>query len=321
MRSYFTVNDNKIVRSQESDALIHVISTPTDQEKMDIINRLGIDDYDFDAALDPEEISRVEFEKDYTAVIWKQPYRETYSTKALFDVFSIGFFIQGETLIIISRDGDTPFDKKIFEGVNSIHDVLLRYLFYTIRQYADHLKAIKQTKSKIEGKLSKSMENRYFLQMFDISESLIYYIDALEANGAVLSKLLTKANRPNDEKFTLDTEQIDYLEDTIQENTQITKQAEIYSTVLSGLMDARGNIINNNVNVLLKNLTLINVVFLPLNLIASMGGMSEYTVAIGEYHLSWQVGYLLFAIFMVVVGWTLWVGLKHYVGRPVNDES
>ncbi len=31
-------------------------------------------------------------------------------------------------------------------------------------------------------------------------------------------------------------------------------------------MDARGNLVNNNMNTLLKNLTLINVVFLPLNL-------------------------------------------------------
>lgn len=36
-------------------------------------------------------------------------------------------------------------------------------------------------------------------------------------------------------------------------------------------------------NVLLKNLTIINVVFLPLAVLASMGGMSEFTIRIRDY--------------------------------------
>ncbi len=49
----------------------------------------------------------------------------------------------------------------------------------------------------------------------------------------------------------------------------------MYSTVLSRIIDARGNIISNNMSVLLKNLAIINVIFLPLHLLASIGGMPE----------------------------------------------
>jgi magnesium transporter len=73
-------------------------------------------------------------------------------------------------------------------------------------------------------------------------------------------------------------------------------------------MDARGNIINNNMNILLKNLTLINVVFLPLNLIASVGGMSEFTM-MTQGILDWRTAYFLFLIGMVILGIMTWIFL------------
>ena len=54
------------------------------------------------------------------------------------------------------------------------------------------------------------------------------------------------------------------LDDLLIDNDQAARQGHIYSTVLGGLLDARGNIVNNNMNVLIKNLTVVNVVFLPL---------------------------------------------------------
>jgi Mg2+ and Co2+ transporter CorA len=46
----------------------------------------------------------------------------------------------------------------------------------------------------------------------------------------------------------------------------------------SGFDGCAANFVNNNMNVLLKNLTIINVIFLPLNLIAGIGGMSEFSM-------------------------------------------
>ena len=111
----------------------------------------------------------------------------------------------------------------------------------------------------------------------------------------VLTRLRTHAERTG---FAADD--LALLDDLLIENNQCYKQAEIYSTVFSGLMDARGSLVNNNMNVLLKNLTLINVVFLPLNLIASIGGMSEYSMM--TQGLDWRVSYLLFFVAMVAIG-------------------
>jgi magnesium transporter len=124
----------------------------------------------------------------------------------------------------------------------------------------------------------------------------------------VLTKLHAAADR-----LKLTADQIELFDDVIIENQQASKQAGIYSTVLSGLMDARGTIVNNNMNVLLKNLTLINVVFLPLNLIASMGGMSEFSAITKS--LDWRISYGLFSLAMILLGWAIWWWLKKILDR------
>jgi magnesium transporter len=80
-------------------------------------------------------------------------------------------------------------------------------------------------------------------------------------------------------------------------------------------MNARGNLINNNMNVLLKNLTIIKVVFLPLGVIASMGGMSEFTMVLVHYGSGWQIGYAAFTSAMVAVGYLLLKGVQFWIDR------
>ena len=66
---------------------------------------------------------------------------------------------------------------------------LLTFMLRTVRHYVGHLRVIKQISIELEKKITVSMENRHLLQMFALSESLVYYMDAIEGNGAVLGKL------------------------------------------------------------------------------------------------------------------------------------
>jgi magnesium transporter len=125
---------------------------------------------------------------------------------------------------------------------------------------------------------------------------LIYYTNAISGNDTVLTRLRSFA-----EKQTFLTQTVELLDDLIIENTQCYKQADVYATVFAGLMDARGTLINNNMSLLLKKLTIINIVFLPLNLLASVGGMSEFTMMTQGIH--WHISYLFFFIGIILIGW------------------
>jgi Mg2+ and Co2+ transporter CorA len=97
-----------------------------------------------------------------------------------------------------------------------------------------------------------------------------------------------------------------------------TRMAIHYSTVLSGLMDARGTIINNNMNVLLKNLTIINVVFLPLTFFASIGGMSEYSMM--TQGIDWRIAYPAFILAMSVLGLLIWWWVVKMIDRSQKER-
>ncbi len=75
------------------------------------------------------------------------------------------------------------------------------------------------------------------------------------------------------------------------------------------LMDATDSSININQNKDIKRLTIISVVFMPLNLLAGIGGMSEYSMM--THTLPWQVSYAAFTIGLTIVGLLTFVGLRY----------
>jgi magnesium transporter len=309
MKNYFELKNGTVVPSAPETSDILVYALPDDLEKKDLIDTLQIDQHALESALDPDEISRVEFTVDYLYIIWKRPNTASFKQLLKFEVSSMGIFVKQGRLTLILGEGTIPFDAKEFQGATSLHGIILKFFLHTIHHFLGHLKVIKQLNGELQSKLNLSLENQYLLQMFTLGESLIYYLNALEANAAVLTKL-----RSNRDKISFSREELEMLDDIAIEHQQCCRQAQIYSSVLSGLMDARGSIINNNMNILLRNLTLINVVFLPLNLIASIGGMSEYT-KMTEGVIDWGVAYLLFITVMVALGIVTWIFLVKQINR------
>lgn len=314
MQAYFEIRNGSIVTASPDAATIHVFAAPNEAEKQQILTTLQIDRYDLESALDVDEISRIEFGPSRVYAIWKRPMSASFDERLRLEVISVGLFLDAKGLTVVTGDENIPFGSKEFYGVNSPSDVMLRFLLHTVRHYLSHLKTIKQITQELESKISTSMENRYLLQMFALGESLIYYLNAIEANGAVLAKLRSGA-----EKVPLAPAQVESLDDVALDNQQCARQAQIYSTILSGLMDARGTLVNNNMNVLLKNLTLINVVFLPLNLIASVWGMSEYSVITKS--LDWRISYSAFFLGMAVLGWLTWLFLVRSLDRSQRTRE
>lgn len=309
MKIGFALADGAIVTAADqlhADVLVYTV--PDADERREIVERLSLDPHDLESALDADEISRVEFTAGCVSIIWKQPKNVSVAEQLRFDVGSMGLFLHDNRLIVILGEDALSFTGKEFKRCDSSVDILLKLLDHTVRHYLGHLKVIKQLTVELGSKATGSMENQYLLQMLALAESLIYYINAIEANGGVLAKLHAHAQR-----LGLSQEQVDKLHEIAVDNQQCARQARIYSDVVSGLMDARGTIINNNVSVLLKKLTFISIIFLPLNLIASIGGMSEFSMM--TQGVDWRVSYSLFGLAMVALGWGSWHGLVRLLER------
>ncbi|MFO1395260.1 MAG: CorA family divalent cation transporter [Steroidobacteraceae bacterium] len=111
----------------------------------------------------------------------------------------------------------------------------------------------------------------------------------------------------------------------MEESRQIVRDIESvdgHTTYLFGkinfLMDATVGFININQNRRVSKLTSLSVVFLPINILAGVGGMSEYTMMTSGAHIGWPVAYAAFVLGAVLVGWGTYHALKLVEAREAK---
>jgi len=83
------------------------------------------------------------------------------------------------------------------------------------------------------------------------------------------------------------------------------------------LMDSTVGFININQNRVIYRLTVLSVIFMPLNVIAGIGGMSEFSMM--TKNIPWPVSYTIFTIGMVGIAWITYIILRMFEKRnPVR---
>ena len=85
------------------------------------------------------------------------------------------------------------------------------------------------------------------------------------------------------------------------------------------LMDATVGFVNVNQNRVIYRLTVLSVIFMPLNVLAGIGGMSEFSMM--TRYIPWPISYGLFTIGMFLVAWFTYLILKHFEHRPGRRNS
>ncbi len=131
------------------------------------------------------------------------------------------------------------------------------------------LKYINRQKDLVEEQLHKSVMNYELIQLLEIQKSLVYLTTSLTSNELLLEKLVkTPAFRLNNE------EEVDFLDDVITDNKQAIAMANIYADILTGTMDAFASVIGNNMNVIMKRLTVISLALMFPTFITGFFGMN-----------------------------------------------
>jgi magnesium transporter len=265
----FRLCDSRVEECPAEAGAIQFYINPSDEEKRFLLDTLKLDEHTLASALDPDELSRLEFEPEHAALIIKRPKNYSAEDLFLFRVSSTGYFLFKDKLICLLTEDVPLFEGKIFARTSGLPEVMLKLLYRTITHFIEHLKIINRISEELEHKINRAMENRYLLNLFTLEKSLVYYLNAINSNAMVFEKI-----RHGAAKFGFSQEALELLDDLIVENAQCLKQAEIYSNILTGLMDARGTIVGNNLNVLMKTLNIITVGIMVPTLIVSAFSMN-----------------------------------------------
>ncbi len=270
MRKLYAISEGKIIEvTDEIGCVVEAYFQPTIEEKKVLIEKYQIDEHTLNSALDPDELPRVEQEQNHWALIVKKPKNYSAYDEYHFKIVSIGIFLFSGKVIIVSNEQTTLFSQKPQIALISPPDVVLRVIYNCISHFVEHLKIINLVAEEVETKINRSLENKYLINLFALEKSLVYYLNAIHGNGLILTKLRASA-----ERIGFSQEGKEFLDDLIVDNEQCLKVADIHSTVLSNLMDARASIVSNNLNVLMKILNIITIALMVPTFIVSLFSMN-----------------------------------------------
>jgi len=211
------------------------------------------------ASLDIDETARIEIEDDCTLIIAKVPYYDEKNTDVLYFTLPIGFILVNEHLITVCEKSDTVLrdfiDNKVRHVTTMNRDrLVLQIILRATLQYLTHLKQLNNAANIIQKKLEQESRNKQLIKLFNIEKSLVYFTTSLRSNALMMERILRL------HVLKMDDENENLHEDIVTESRQAIEMANIYSDILSGMMDAFASIISNNLNIVMKVLTSITII-------------------------------------------------------------
>ncbi len=249
------------------------VTSPDAEEIQRLVVEFGLPEESVQDILDADERSRLEVEDDYTLIIMRIPIENKNNGVPFFTV-PLGIFIKDNYTLtlclyeneILPSEHYSPF-REHYRQITDSYNFILRLFLRSGNIYLKYLKYINQQTALIEQDLEKSIKNRELNKLLKMEKCLVYFITSIKANELVLARLR------NSKKINSEINE-DLLEDAIIENKQALEIAQIYSDIQSGMMDAFASVISNNLNVVMKQLTLISIILMIPTLIASLFGMN-----------------------------------------------
>lgn len=265
------------------------LENPSPEESSKIITKFDLPEDFITDLQDADEIARLEWEDKIMLIILRVPIYYKHRTASVsFSTAPLGIIFAEDKLITVSFY-DNEVLTQYLDGKHKTFDItpqsfLLNINLRTAIYYLKFLKEINRRTTQIENELHQSMRNKELIRLLRMEKSLVFFNTSLKSNEIILERLQRSRWLMND------PEAEDMIDDVIIENKQAIEMANIYSSILSGMMDAFASMISNNLNVVMKFLTSITIILALPTLIASIYGMNV--------HLPFQESSFAFAFVM-----------------------
>ncbi len=265
-------NNLKEISEFDNDSWVN-ISSPTNEELEKLSQKLNVPlDFLIDP-LDADEMARIEIENGCILIVLRVSRFDEKDVDIPFTTLPVGIIITKDMVITVcSKDVDVIFDfingkVRNFSTGNKSR-FLLQIFLRTALLYLKDLKEINKRTTAVENELHKAMKNEELIKLLNIEKSLVFFTTSLRSNELMIERL-QKA-----EIIKMNPDDKDLLDDAIIENKQAIEMSNVYSNILSGMMDAFASVISNNLNVVVKFLTAITIILMIPTLIASIYGMN-----------------------------------------------
>jgi magnesium transporter len=280
---------------------------PSREELSSLVDPLGIHPLSIEDCMDEQQVPKIEHFPKNTFIIFNA---FSYKDKTL-QIDEIDIFI-GENFLI-TVNGYHSDDRKPLNGIESFIELEIEnarkgtaFLMHVIMDHIvdqkfQAIEAMEDELEEAEEKLLDKPESFNPAELVRLRRYLLRLRKSLFHEREILVKICRMDCPYVGEKAVFHFRDIydhlaKFLELTETYREIVTSLMELYTSLLNNLMTKASNETNTSV----RRLTLIATIFMPLTFLASIGGMSEWSMMTGPSN--WKIAYPLFLFGMVIIG-------------------
>jgi len=297
---YKTINGQMTtIETIEDDCWINLVE-PTNEEINTVVNALQLEPSFLRAALDPEETSRIDMDEGQTLIIIDVPITEPSNT-SVYSTLPLGLIVTPKHIISVCLKDLSVlegFQTGRFKGIQTNKRTRFIFLLFlqVAKQFLQCLRQIDKLYNHVERQLYKSQRSQELIQLLDLEKSLVYFNTSLKGNEVTLKRIL------RGKVITIYEDDEELLEDVLIEVHQAIEMTNIYSSIISGMMDAFASVISNNLNVIMKVLTSLTILLTIPNIVFGFYGMNVAGLPFSEYFwVPLVISLILIAVVTVIL--------------------
>ena len=300
--------EEAIVAAKEEGFVWFNFFNPSRKELNSLVDLVGIHPLSVEDCFDEKQVPKIEHFQNNSFIIFNG---FTYSGKELF-VDEIDLFIGKKFLITVSgyKSGEreplndlTGFLETGKISAKGGPDFLMhRILDYIVDEKYKAFDEMEDELELAEEMLLNDVQNFQPVQLLRIRRNLMSLRKSLYHEREILVKICRM-----DSAFITEKAVIHYR-DIYDHLAKLFELTETYREIETSLMELYSSLLNNymtkmsnQTNASVRRLTLMATIFMPLTLLAGIGGMSEWTMMTGGPE-NWKVSYPLFILGMMVIG-------------------
>jgi magnesium transporter len=280
---------------------------PSKEDLLVLVEALGVHPLSIEDCFDEEQIPKLDVLPTNTFILFNAwSYKQQW-----LEIDEVDFFLGKNFLVSVHRNdaGRRLIGAKIdeiilrdWENVQRGPDFMLHVILdYVVDEKFRAIDAVQEELEAIEEAILEDPSHFHPEQLLHLRRRLLTLRKSLVHERELLVRLCRRDSPFVSEKAVYHYRDIyDHLSRFFEVAEICREMVSSHMEIYLSLINNRMAVIANQTNRVMKRLTLVNTIFMPLTLLAGVGGMSEWSMMTGSEN--WKVAYPAFLLLMAMLG-------------------
>lgn len=253
MYEYFKINNNKIVKSDNQDFNWLVMKDINSSECKEIIEKYQLPEDIFLEKNSPEDVSR--FEKihgsNLSDPILVNLIDLSLDEDNIEECFQSNTFIYTENLLILRLSSKTKLLEQLLDPKNEIHqaeEIIMKSILFIYGHYTKKLHQEKEKIDYLDKEARESTESEELFKLADVKRTMVYLEHTLTDQKETVNQLL------ENKSIMAHFKNNELIYDVKLSQNYTNKMVQIYRDLLDSIADLISDMIDNNLNHIMKYL-------------------------------------------------------------------